>query len=90
MNDSFLNPTQAEEVDVWVNTCPKRYYLDDPSSQLLSLPDGTTMPVLYDGVLPCLPIRRSAKYDVQNCRRMHLSSRDPWDPFLLNGHFSCI
>ena len=49
MDDLFLNPFQAEELGVRVDTRPKRYYTDDPSAQLVSLPYETTMVVLYDG-----------------------------------------
>ena len=33
MNDSLMNPIQAEEVDVRVDVRPKQYYPDDPFAQ---------------------------------------------------------
>ena len=43
------------------------------------------MPVLYDGVLPNLPIIKPTKDEVHNCRRIQLRSRYPWDTFPLGG-----
>ena len=54
---SFISPIQDKEVGIRVDTCTKRYYPDDPSSQLVSFPDGTKISVLYDGALPYLSIR---------------------------------
>ena len=88
MSDSLMNPIQAEEVGVRVDTRPTRYYPDDIGCQSLQFPDGTIIPVLYQGVLPYIPIRRPTKEEVHDCRRLELSSRTPWDPFLLDGQFS--
>ena len=90
MTDSLMNPIQAEEVEVRVDTRPKRYYPNDIGCQSLTFPDGTIIPVLYDGVLPYIPIRRPTKEEVHHCRRLEMSSRYPWDPFLLNGEFSAV
>ena len=86
MNDSLLNPIQAEEVDVRIDIRPKRYY-SDPHAQTISFSDGTTLPVLYHGVLPYIPIRRPTQEEIHSCRRLSLSSKDAWDPFLLDGSF---
>ena len=40
MDDLLLKHIQAEEVGVWVNIHTKCYYLDNPSAQLVSFPDG--------------------------------------------------
>ena len=68
MDDLLLNPIQADEVGVQVDTRPKRYYPYDPSEQFVSFLDGTTMPVFYDGLIPNLPIIRTNKDKVHNCR----------------------
>ena len=85
MDDSLLNPIQAEEVGVWVDNLPKRYYLYDLSAQLVSFMDGIKIPFLYDCSLPYLTIRRPTKDEVHNCRRIQLRSRYPWDTFPLGG-----
>ena len=85
MGDSLMNPIQAEEVDVRVDTRPNRYYPHEIGCQCLTFPDGTIIPVLYEGVLPYVPVRRPTKEEVHSCRRLELSSRAPWDPFLLDG-----
>ena len=86
MDDSLLNPIQAEEVGVWVDNLPKRYYLYDLSAQLVSFMDGIKIPFLYDCSLPYLTIRRPTKDEVHNFKRLQLSSRDTWGPFLFNGN----
>ena len=48
------------------------------------------IPVLYDGVLPYIPVRCPTKEEIHHCCRLPLSSRYPWDPFLLQGSFSRI
>ena len=88
IDDLLLKPIQSEEVGVQVDTCPKRYYPDDPISQLVSFPDQTTIPVFYDGVLLYSPIIRPTKDEVHSCRRLQIISGDPWDPLLLNDNVS--
>ena len=90
MEDYLANPIQAEEIGVRVDTRPKRYYPDDPMAQTIRFCDGTSLPVLYDGVLPYLPVRRPTKDEIHSCKRLVLSSKLPWDPFSLEGNFSRI
>ena len=90
MEDSLLNPIQCEENDVRIDTRPKLYYPDEPSAQSVDFPDGTRLHILYDGVLPYLPVRRPTKEELHSCRRLEMSSRDCWDPFLINGSFSAL
>ena len=86
--DSLLNPIQAEKVGIRVDTRPKPYFMDDPSEQLVSFTDVTTMSVVYYGLLMYLPIRILTKDELHICRRLQLSSRYPWYTFLLNGKCS--
>ena len=72
MDDSLMNPIQVEEVEVRVDTRPKRYYPDDRSKQLVSFLDGTKTPVLYDGDRPYLPIIITNKDEVHNYRRLKI------------------
>ena len=74
MEDSLANPIQAEEIGVRVDTRPKRYYPDDPMAQTIRFCGGTSLPVLYDGVLPYLPVRRLTKDEIHSCKRLVLSS----------------
>ena len=55
MNDSPMNPIQAEESDVRINVRPKRYYTD-PYAQSITFLCGTLIPVEYDGTLPFILI----------------------------------
>ena len=87
MNDSLLNPIQAEEVGVHVDIRPRRYYPEDIGCQSIQFPDGTVIAVEYDGVLPFVHVRRPTKEEVHDCRRLAMSTREPWDPFMLTGEF---
>ena len=90
MNDSLLNPIQSEENDVRIDIRPRRYYPNDPLAQTVTFSDGTTLPVLYDGVLPYLPVRRPTANELDSCRRLEISSRYKWDPYVLHGSFSQV
>ena len=90
MEDSLINPIQAEEIGVQVDTRPQRYYPDIWTAQSLSFPDGTVIKLKYNGVLPFIPIRRPTQDEIHNCRRFPLNSKDPWDPFLFDGNFSMV
>ena len=67
MYDSLLNPIQAEEVGVYVDTRPKRYDPNDVGCQSLRFPDGTIIPVLYEEVLAYIPVRHPTKKEVHHC-----------------------
>ena len=73
MDDLLLNYIQVEEVSVRVDTRTNLYYPDDPSAKLVTFPDGTTMPVFYDGALMYLKVISLNKDEVQNCRKIQLS-----------------
>ena len=61
MQDSLMNPIQAEENGTKIDLRPSRYYPNDWSAQKMTFDDGTVIPIQYDGVLPYLPIRRPTK-----------------------------
>ena len=90
MDDSLANPIQLEENNVRVDTRPRTYYPDDPNAQSILFEDGTRLHILYDGVLPYLPVRRPTKEEIATCRRLELTTRDGWDPFLMRGSFSSM
>ena len=90
IDDLLLKPIQAEESGIRVDTCTNRYYPDEQSVQVVSLLSGTTIPVLYDGVLLYLKIIRPTKDTVHNFRRLQIISKYPWGPFLLNDNFACM
>ena len=67
MFDSLLDSIQAEEIGVCVDTLPKKYCPNDSGCQSLHLSDGTIILVLYEGVLPYIPILRPTKEEVHQC-----------------------
>ena len=88
MEDSLMNPIQAEEEGVQVDTCPSYYYPNDNHAQTVTFADRTIIPVRYHGVLPYIPVRRPTPQEIQYCCRLSLSSRYDWNPFVKDGHFS--
>ena len=88
MDDLLVNPIQCEENNVQVDTRPKAYYPQSPTAQSVTFNDGTVLPLLYDGVLPYLPVRRPTPDKIHYCPRLSMTSRDDWDPFQLDASFS--
>ena len=64
MINSLANPIQCEENDVRINLRPKVYDPNTNSAQLITLPDGTSIPVDYYGLLPFISLRKPTKYKV--------------------------
>ena len=79
MEDSLANPFQSEEIGIRSNLRPKAFYPDEEKIQSLTFADGTVIPIVYDGVLPFLPIRRPSLIEVESCERLPLSSPYDWD-----------
>ena len=75
MIDSLANPIQFEDNDVIVDLRPKVYYSNKNNSQLIIFPDGTSIPVDYDGLLPYIPVCKPTKYEVGNCEKISLTSK---------------
>ena len=76
MVDSLINPIQCEDNNVRVNIRPKAYYPADAHCQSLVFDDGTTTMIVFDGVLPYIPVKRPTKDEIHYCRRLSLTSRD--------------
>ena len=72
---SLNNPIQCEDIDVRVDLRPKVYYPNKNNAQSINLLDGTSIPVEYDEVLPCIAIRTPTKYEVENCDQIALNSK---------------
>lgn len=90
MEDALANPIQMEENDVRVDTRPRCFYPGEELAQSITFPDGTRINIAYDGVLPYIPVRRPTKEEIHNCRRLEVTSRDGWDPFMERSSFSSI
>ena len=91
MDDSLLNPIQSEENDVRIDLRPKRFYPHDTNDcQSILFPDGTKIPLEFDGVLPFIPVRRPSPTEIDTCRRLSLTSEDDWDPTSYGGFVSSI
>lgn len=88
MEDSLMNPIQAEENDVRIDVRPKAYYPEVSTAQTVTFNDGTIIDVKYDGVLPYIPIRCPTKIEIDECERVTLTQKTPWDPFQLSNSFS--
>ena len=88
MDDSLINPIQCEENNVRVDIRPRAYYPHCDHAQSVRFDDGTELRLQYDGVLPYLPVRRPTKDEIHYCRRLTMTSRDLWDPHMVDGSFS--
>ena len=87
MTDSLINPIQAEDNDVRIDIRPKRFYPNE-DCQCIRFPDGTSLPLQYDGVLPYLPVRRPTADELDSCQRLSLTSDNNWNPFEYKGIIS--
>ena len=67
---------------------PRYYYKGEEHAQTISFPNGTIIPILYDGALTFIPVRRPTPSEIENCRRLQLTSRDDWDPYHLELRWS--
>ena len=65
MEDSLESNFQSEEIGIHINTRTKKYYSDDSGAQTITFSDGTLIPILYDGVLSYILVRRSAIKDTE-------------------------
>ena len=88
MKDSLCNPIQSEEAGTKVDIRPRYSYKNRDGLQSLTFPNGTVIPILYDGVLPFIPIRRPRPFF--SCRRNQLTSRDDWDPYHHKNRFAVL
>ena len=89
LNDSLTNPIQSEESDFRVDISPKVIFKEE-RSQSVTFPDDTIIPLMYDGVLPYIPIRRPTSNGIPSCRRLAMSSRFDWDPHAGKGSSFCL
>ena len=55
MNDSLVNPIQMEDSGIRIDLRPRRFYPGQDCQQI-AFPDGTILPLQFDGVLPYLQV----------------------------------
>ena len=67
MIDSLANPNKCEDNDVRVDLSPKVYDPNNNNTHQINFPDGTSISVEYNGVLPCISVRKPTKYEDENC-----------------------
>ena len=75
MEDSLANPIQAEENNVRIDLRPQAFYPDQESAHTIQFPDGITIAILFDGVLPYIPVCRPLSEELDTCRRLSFTSR---------------
>ena len=86
--DILANPIQSEDIGIHVDLRPKWIYPSKEECQSIKIDVKTKIPILYDGVLPYIPIRRTTPLELDSYERIQLISRDDLNHFLLNGSFS--
>ena len=58
MTEYYLaNPLQSEDNGINIDIRTNNYYPDDSGAQIVTLPDGTIILILYDGVIPYIHVR---------------------------------
>ena len=90
MEDSLCNPIQSEEAGTRFDIRPRHYYKDSDGLQSMMFPDGTIIPILYDSVLPYIPVRRPRPKEIDSCKRIQLTLKDDWDPYQLSNRLSTL
>ena len=88
MIDYLANTIQCEDNDVRFYLRLKLYYPNNNNSHSITLPDRTSIPVEYDGVLPCIAVRRLTKYEVEIFEKIALTSKINWDTYGKGESFS--
>ena len=81
MVNSLTNPIQCEDNDVRIDLRPKFYDPNSNNAQSINFSDGTSIPVYYNEVLPCIYVRRPTKYEIENCDQITLTSKFDWNPY---------
>lgn len=82
--DSLANPLQSEFNGVRIDLRPREFYPQDYAAQSIEFPDGTTIPIIFDGILPYIPVRRPTPDEIAHCRRLSFTSYDEWNPYDIN------
>ena len=57
MEYPLANTLQRDDNGIQIDIHTNKYYPDDSGAQNVSLPDVTIIPILYDGVLPYIPVQ---------------------------------
>ena len=70
MGDSLCISIQSEEDETRVDIRPRYYYEEIDRLQSIAFPDGTIIPILYDGVLLYIPVRRPRPKEIDSYRRI--------------------
>ena len=59
IEDSLETPLQSGENGIHIDTRTKKYYPDESDTYTVTPPDGKIIPILYDGVLPYIPVQHT-------------------------------
>ena len=75
MINYLANQIQCEDNAVRIDLRTKVYYQNNNNGHLITFPYETSTPSNYDGVFPCIAVRRPTKYEVENCEQISLNSK---------------
>ena len=90
MQDSLSNPIKSEIIGIRIDLRPKLYYGEDCQTQTITFPNGMVLLILYEGVLPYMPVRRPTPFEIENSMELRLTSRDDWDPYHLQNQWEAV
>ena len=88
MIHSLLCTNQARSHGVIVEDTPRTVDLTSNSRQALILPEsGLELPILMNGPVPYLPVRKPTADDIASCEIFDITSPEEWNPSLIfNNH----
>ena len=81
MNDCLANPIQCMEAGTRINLRPRKFYPDENNAQTVSLPNGIKIPILHNGPLPYIPVRRPTAIELDTCENVDITEHNNWDPY---------
>ena len=64
MQYSLSNFLQSEEIGARMDLRPRHFYNEDCQAQSITFPNGIVLPILYEGVLPYIPVRRQTQFEI--------------------------
>ena len=75
MENSLANPLQSDNNGIQINIRSNKYYGDSSGAHTITLPYGTIIPILYDGVLPYISVWHPTPEEIESCLCAALTPR---------------
>ena len=81
MDDCLVNPIQCMEAGTSMDLRLKKFYPNDDNAQKIISSMKLKPPILHDGPLPFIHIRRPTAKELDNCQHVDMTEHGTtWDP----------